>query len=64
MINKKAAGAFMYIAWVDMVPELRHTNTSKFLLRRFGLHQLGLIIGGTAMFLLAKYEDHLIELVS
>jgi len=56
-----AAGAFIYIALVDMLPEIRIHNNSENILRRFLFHQIGLISGGIIMWVMAKYEEDLIH---
>ena len=59
-----AGGMFLYIALVDMVPELNETvdnlakeaSMTKSLLV-FGLQNLGILAGIVCLFVLAKYQD-------
>ncbi|XP_022094993.1 zinc transporter ZIP12-like [Acanthaster planci] len=51
-----AAGMFLYVALVDMFPELiHHNNKNKGTI--FLLHNLGLFIGATIILVIALYED-------
>lgn len=55
-----AAGAFIYIALVDMLPEIRmHGRNNNWI--RFACHQVGLITGGIIMWLIAEYEEPLVH---
>jgi len=56
-----AAGAFIYIALVDMLPEIRmHGRNNNWI--RFTCHQVGLIAGGVIMWLIAVYEEPLVHM--
>ncbi|XP_064396790.1 zinc transporter ZIP6-like isoform X1 [Halichondria panicea] len=60
-----AAGIFLYIALVDLLPELIHSNekgSSRWVM--FLMANIGLIISFVALLLLAIYEDALNSLVS
>jgi zinc transporter 10 len=58
-----AAGAFIYIALVDMLPEIRINSIHqiKSTARRFCVHQVGLLTGVAIMWLMAAYEDKLLH---
>ncbi|CAG5095033.1 Oidioi.mRNA.OKI2018_I69.XSR.g13999.t1.cds [Oikopleura dioica] len=62
-----SAGAFVYIALVDMLPEIRLTTLPDgcdvgTMLRRFFVQQLGLISGVLLMWLLAAFEEKLVAI--
>jgi len=57
-----AAGAFIYIALVDMLPEIRMHGSRGNSWVRLTFHQIGLILGGFIMYLMAKYEHVLAHL--
>ncbi|XP_022094994.1 zinc transporter ZIP4-like [Acanthaster planci] len=51
-----AAGMFLYVALVDMFPELiHHENKNRFTI--FLLHNLGLLVGAGIILVIALYED-------
>jgi len=56
-----AAGAFIYIALVDMLPEIRINSIHQIqsTARRFFVHQVGLLTGVLIMWLMATYEEKL-----
>ena len=58
-----AAGAFVYIALVDMLPEIRLNSIHREdnMLRRFIVHQIGLLTGVFIMWLMAVYEEDLVH---
>ncbi|ETN64891.1 hypothetical protein AND_003353 [Anopheles darlingi] len=59
-----AAGMFLYIAMVDMIPELTssHGAEERCKLSDFGLQLLGLVVGFGIMLLIAIYEHDLMEI--
>ena len=58
-----AGGMFLYIALVDMVPELNSTmdqmskQSVKSALAVFFLQNVGILVGIFSLFILAKYQD-------
>jgi len=60
-----AGGMFLYIALVDMVPEMNEIaeETSKISLKKgmwvLFLQNIGMFVGIMALFLLAKYQDNI-----
>lgn len=54
-----AAGMFIYIALVDMIPELSSTHEDEGNLMQFFLHLGGLTVGVFVMTLIALYEHDL-----
>jgi len=61
-----SAGAFVYIALVDMLPEIRLTalpeGDASTMVRRFIVQQAGLISGVLLMWLLAVFEEDLVAI--
>ncbi|XP_058064574.1 zinc transporter foi-like isoform X2 [Anopheles bellator] len=59
-----AAGMFLYIAMVDMIPELTssHGAEERCKLSEFGLQFLGLTVGFGIMMVIAMYEHDLMEM--
>lgn len=57
-----AAGMFIYIALVDMMPEL-NCETGDPPLVKFAIQLLGMSIGATIMCLIALYEHNLQDLI-
>ncbi|KAJ8257468.1 hypothetical protein GJAV_G00185920 [Gymnothorax javanicus] len=54
------AGVFLYVALVDMMPEMLRGNLGPTQpLTRFFLQNLGLLTGGAIMFCIALFEDHI-----
>ena len=60
-----AGGMFLYIALVDMIPELNETTdtlaktSSKKALWTFLLQNLGMLLGIFSLYFLAKYQDYI-----
>ena len=58
-----AGGMFLYIAFVDMIPELNETTDSlaktdtRKALMTFGLQNVGILAGIFSLYFLAKYQD-------
>lgn len=55
------AGVFLYVALVDMLPEMlqRHSTSSKRSFTHFVLQNLGFLSGGSLMLCIALFEEHI-----
>lgn len=51
------AGSFLYIALVDLIPELNRDNKNS--IKKILLQTLGLCLGGLLMLMIGLYEDRL-----
>ncbi|KAM4796022.1 zinc transporter ZIP5 [Rhinophrynus dorsalis] len=57
------AGIFLYVALVDMLPQMLHRETSaQFQAKDFIIHSFGFLLGGAIMLCIALFQDQMVFL--